>query len=395
MNGDPAETQRLAGVLLQEVLRRTHLSSAPDLATVFAEEARTIGVERLVIYLVDFEQKWLLPVPGPSSEGREPVPVQGTVAGRVFASTSIVPLHDEDGERRLWLPLIDGTERLGVAELTFAGQNAPPGEPLVALCERFSHLMATLITNKDAYSDFFKVLRRRTSMTVASELIWELVPPQVLATDAFVLSALLEPCYDIGGDAYDYAVNDSGVLHFAVFDAMGHGLTAAGVAAFALSVYRHSRRRGDRPAATCAAIDAAVYEQYPTSRFVTALIAELEVGSGRLCWISAGHPAPLLLRAGHMIKTLDVTPSPPLGMRLATSPPVEGEESLEPGDMVLLYTDGLVETRGGDIDEDIERLRERVAHGDVDAGPKSLLQMLITDEPSFDDDVALLAVQVL
>src|SRR5215204_4186505 len=126
MNGDSAETERLASVLLQEVLRRTHLSSAADLATVFAEEARTIGVERLVVYLVDFEQKWLLPVPGPGSEGREPVPVQGTVAGRVFASTSIVPLQDEDGERRLWLPLIDGTERLGVAELTFAGRDAPP-----------------------------------------------------------------------------------------------------------------------------------------------------------------------------------------------------------------------------------------------------------------------------
>ena len=67
-------------------------------------------------------------------------------------------------------------------------------------------------------------------MTIASELVWELVPPLVLAADDFVLAALLEPCYDIGGDAFDYALN-GGVLHFAVFDAMGHGLAAAGVAA--------------------------------------------------------------------------------------------------------------------------------------------------------------------
>jgi hypothetical protein len=268
MNGDSAGIDRRAGALLQEVLRRAHLSSAPDLATVFAEAARTIGVDNLVFYLVDYEQKWLVPVPGPGTEGRERLPVPGTVAGRAFASTSIVALQDEDGTRRLWLPLVDGTERLGVTELTFAGQAAPLSEPLVALCERFSHLMATLIANKDVYSDFFKVVRRRASMTVAGELLWELVPPQVLATDAFVLAALLEPCYDIGGDAYDYAINESGVLHFAVFDAMGHGLAAAGVAAFALSVYRHSRRRGEGPAAPCAAIDAAVYEQYPTSRFV-------------------------------------------------------------------------------------------------------------------------------
>ena len=97
-----------------------------------------------------------------------------------------------------------------------------------------------------------------------------------------------------------------------------------------------------------AEIDAAVFEQYPTSRFVTGVIAELDVASGRLRWISAGHPAPLLLRAGHLVKTLDAAPSPPLGMQLATTPPVEGQESLEPGDMVLLYTDGLTEARRPD-----------------------------------------------
>jgi serine phosphatase RsbU (regulator of sigma subunit) len=167
----------------------------------------------------------------------------------------------------------------------------------------------------------------------------------VLAGDAFMLAALLEPCYDIGGDAYDYAINEDGILHFAVFDAMGHGLAAAGVAAFALAAYRNSRRRGVAPDAMYAEIDAAVFEQYPQSRFVTALIAQLDVASGRLCWISAGHPAPLLLRSGRLVKTLEAAPSPPLGMRLAPAPPVAGEEALEPGDMVLVYTDGLTEAR--------------------------------------------------
>jgi serine phosphatase RsbU (regulator of sigma subunit) len=209
-------------------------------------------------------------------------------------------------------------------------------------------LAATLITNKDLYSDFFKVIRRRQPMTLASELLWDLVPPQVLATEEFVLGALLEPCYDIGGDAYDYAINDDGVLHFAVFDGMGHGLPAAGVTAFALSVYRHRRRHGATPSEIYGAVDAAIFEQYPTSRFVTGLIAELDLSSGRLGWLSAGHPAPLLLRAGSLVKTLALTPSPPMGMKLADRPPAECEEWLEPGDMVLLYTDGLTEARRPD-----------------------------------------------
>ena len=99
---------------------------------------------------------------------------------------------------------------------------------MLAACERYAHFIALLIVTKSAYTDFFERLRRTAEMTLASELVWELVPPLVLASEDFVLSALLEPCYDIGGDAFDYALDD-GVLHFAVFDAMGHGLAAAGM----------------------------------------------------------------------------------------------------------------------------------------------------------------------
>lgn len=344
------EVQSLANGVLLEVLRRTHLSAAPDLARVVSEEARVLGVDPLVLYLLDYEQKGLVPAPGPGADGREPLPIQGTMAGRAFAATAILDVEAdvEGGARRLWLPLLDGTERLGVAEMTFPGRQEPLSEALVAVCERYAHLIATLITNKDLYSDFFKLLRRSRPMTVASELLRDLVPPQVLATDAFVLAALLEPSYDIGGDTYDYAINDGGTLHLAVFDSMGHGLAAAGVAAFALAAYRHSRRRGDGPAATYAAVDAAVFEQYPGSRFVTGIVAELDVESGRLRWINAGHPAPLLLRAGHLIKTLEAEPSPPMGMQLAAGPPVVSEEVLQPGDMLLLYTDGLTEARRPD-----------------------------------------------
>jgi Stage II sporulation protein E (SpoIIE) len=341
-----SEIERRVAELLQGVLERSHLSTAGDIATVVAEEAEAIGAAPVVLYVIDYAQRTLVPAPSPGAADRTPVPVQGTVAGRAFASSSMIAV-EEAGARRLWLPLLDGTDRLGVLDMTFADAAGPLPGVLLAACERYAHLVATLITNKNLYSDVFKLLRRRARMTTASELVWELVPPQVLATDQFVLAALLEPCYDIGGDVYDYAIND-GVLHFALFDAMGHGLAAAGLASFAISAYRHCRRNGDGPAESYAAIDAAVYEQYPASRFATALIAELDVSSGELSWVSAGHPAPLLLRGGRLIKTLDVRPSPPLGLRLADRPPEVGRESLEPGDLLLAFTDGLTEARRPD-----------------------------------------------
>lgn len=358
-DSDATDTDARVGRMLQEILRRTHLSAPSDLCSIVAEEAQTIGIDPLVIYLVDFEQSTLVPVPAPAAAGRDPLPVRGTIAGRAFASTSIVELDADDGPgRRVWLPLLDGTERFGVMDVTFPGHAGPLPESVLAAAERYAHFVALMIGTKAMYTDFFDSVRRRKPMTVASELIWNLVPPLVLATDDFVLASVLEPCYDIGGDAFDYALNE-GVLHFAVFDAMGHGLAAAGEAALALSIYRHSRHAGHGPARTYAEIDAALTGQYPTSRFVTAVIAALDVASGDLRWISAGHPAPLLLRDGRLVKALDVTPSPPMGLQLTADEPVEGNESLEPGDMVLLYTDGLTESRrpGGELFT-VERLGE-------------------------------------
>jgi serine phosphatase RsbU (regulator of sigma subunit) len=348
-----------AATMFQQALRRSHLSSAQDLGVVLAEEARAMGADALVIYVVDYEQNWLVPVRGPHAAGRETLSVQGTMAGRAFATSSIVEAEADGGHgRRLWLPLLDGTERLGAMEITFLGGEQPLPEATVIVCERYAHLGAILIASKSMYSDFFKLARRRQPMTMASELLWDLVPPLVLAADDFVLAAMLEPCYDIGGDAFDYALND-GVLHLAVFDGMGHGLAAAGVTAFALSAYRHSRRRRLGPAASYGAVDRALFEDFPSGRFVTALIAELDLSSGMLRWVSAGHPAPLLLRDGRLIKELDLAPAPPLGTQLAATAPAEGRESLEPGDMILLYTDGLSEARrpGGGLFT-VERLGE-------------------------------------
>ena len=184
-------------------------------------------------------------------------------------------------------------------------------------------------------------------MTIASELLWQLAPPLLFATDRLVIAGMLEPCYDNGGDALDYAVNPA-CCTSAVFDAMGHGLAAAGVAAFALSAYRHSRRRGCGLLETYAAMDDAVGEQYPDERYVTAVFAQLDLESGRLAWISAGHPPPLVIRHGRLARTLSAPPAAPLGIPLQTPPPVVAEESLEPGDLLLLYTDGLTEARHPD-----------------------------------------------
>jgi hypothetical protein len=332
--------------MLNELLRRTYLGAPSELADVIAEPARHVGAQDVVLYLIDYEQRTLVPVPRSQSEDLAPLSVTGTIAGRAFSTTSILRSSVEEGPgERLWLPLLDGTERLGVIDMSF--DEAPVSEATVIACERYAHLAAMLIATKGAYGDAFEVTRRQRPMTIASELLWQLAPPLVFGTDRLVVAGMLEPCYDNGGDALDYAVND-GVLHVGLFDAMGHGLAAAGVAAFALSAYRHSRRRGCGLLETYAAMDDAVGDQFPGERYVTAVIAQLNLETGRLTWINAGHPPPLIVRHGRLARTLTASPGAPLGIPLDGPRPILTEESLEPGDLLLLYTDGLTEARHPD-----------------------------------------------
>jgi len=331
--------------MINELLRRTHLSAPSDLAAVIADPPRRIGARNVVLYLIDYEQQSLVPLRGSERGDLAPLSVAGTIAGRAFRTTSVLRSSGNEGRgQRLWLPLLDGTERLGAIEMTF---DAPVSERTVMVCERYAHLAAMLIATKTAYGDAFEITRRQRPMTIASELLWQLAPPLLFATDRLVIAGMLEPCYDNGGDALDYAVN-AGVLHVGVFDAMGHGLAAAGVAAFAVSAYRHSRRRGCGLLETYAAMDDAVGEQFPDERYVTAVFAQLDLETGRLAWISAGHPPPLVIRHGRLARTLSAPPATPLGIPLHSPPPIVAEESLEPGDLLLLYTDGLTEARHPD-----------------------------------------------
>jgi len=333
-----------AARLFEGLLRRTHLSLPSDLADVVAEEAEAaLGASDVVLSLANHEQTALVPVPSRRSTSREDQQIEGTFAGRAFATMELVTAPAADaGRRRVWLPLIDGTERMGTLEVTVPARGDMVAPELVKLLERYTHAVAQAMLSKGLYGDVFERVRRTQPMTIGAELLWSVLPPLTYATKGLVISAMLEPAYDNGGDAFDYAVNDTHA-HVAVFDAMGHGLAASGAAVFSVAAYRNSRRAGDGLIESYDAINAAIAEQY-AGRFVTAVFAQLELASGGLTWVSAGHPPPLLVRRARVVKRLDVPPATPLGL-FEHDEVVIGHEQLERGDVVLIYTDGLTEAR--------------------------------------------------
>jgi serine phosphatase RsbU (regulator of sigma subunit) len=209
-------------------------------------------------------------------------------------------------------------------------------------CGWVAALLGHLISSMDRYGDDLEHARRTRPRTASAELLWRQLPPLTAATSSFQLSGLVEPSYDAGGDAFDYALTED-TVSLAIFDAMGHGLDAGLMAAGALAGYRSARRDGRSLFDQARAIDAVISGAFTGSAFVTGVLAELEIATGRLRYLRAGHPAPMLLRDGKVVKSLLGGQRVPFGIE------ADGfslaEEVLQPGDWLMLHTDGITEAR--------------------------------------------------
>jgi len=188
---------------LRSLLQVSHLLAPDDLAAIVAAHARMLGVRETVLYLADYEQATLLPLPNADVPERQELPIEGTLAGRAFRRVEVVSSASTNSYR-LWMPLLDGVERLGVVEMVLP--EAPSKDQRDEL-KSFVSLVAELVVTKDAYSDAFSLLRRRKTLSLAAEMQWELLPPLSFGTDRVVITGGLEPAYDIGGDSFDYAIN--------------------------------------------------------------------------------------------------------------------------------------------------------------------------------------------
>ena len=321
-----------------DLLADAHFAVPDDVPELLTRHARRLGAIDAAIFLVDYEQRVLTPLPRPGGPHRQAVMVEGTLAGRAFSTLSVQ--WNGDGTL-VWVPMVEGNERLGVVGYELSGPTAPD---FLDLAHRLTAQVAELVVTKTDYGDFFEHHRRLQPMSIASELAWQLLPPLTFGCERLVISGALAPAYDLGGDTFDYGV-DADTARMAVFDAMGHGLEAGLLATVAVAAYRNCRRQRLKLGETAAAVDEAIAVRFGAERFVTAVLAELDLASGRFCWVRAGHPAPLLLRGSKVVKTLVGDGGLPLGLG---SPGPETEESLEPGDQVVFFTDGVIEARSPD-----------------------------------------------
>lgn len=341
--------ERLLGVLLD----RAHEMPPQLIAPLVAEEVGRIGGRDVSILLQDYDQLILAPLPGMRLVVGEPERIDDSQAGRAFLSATTVEQPQADGVR-VFLPLLDGSDEVGVLAVTLSSVDDDDRR----LLRRLAGLVADMLVTKNSYTDQFFRARRRESMSLAAEIQWSLLPPLTMITPQVAVAGILEPAYDVAGDSFDYALNDN-ILHMAVIDAMGHGLDAAVLATVAIGAYRHARRADVGLAELYMFMDKAIDEQFGPDHFVTAQMMRLDTGTGHLQWVNAGHPAPLLIRDHRVLQPLESPGTLPVGFGGAN--PQISEQALARGDRILFFTDGLVEEhRTGEEQFGEERLRDFV-----------------------------------
>ncbi|MFG6193419.1 PP2C family protein-serine/threonine phosphatase [Nonomuraea sp. JJY05] len=348
--------------MLGGLIAAHHLTPMDDLPALVVTYAGLAGFSEPLLYLADLQQQCLVPLPGqhaPDGSPPQRLGIDSTLAGRAYRSLYLVSSaktrdpgaadpdeegldearSGEGGPRRWWLPLLDGTDRMGVLAVT-----APvDDDDTRRRAHWLASLLALMLAAKGATSDTYATVVRDRPMDLSAEVLWSLLPAKTFATDQIVVTAALEPAYQVGGDAFDYALTRD-TLNLAIFDAMGHDLTAGLTSAIAIGAFRNHRLRGEGLRDVGEAIDAAIAQQFARTQFATGILATLDLRDGVLTWVNRGHPPPLLLRQGHVVAELATEPDPPMGLCLgAYQDPAHYQ--LQPGDRLLYYTDGVVEAK--------------------------------------------------
>jgi serine phosphatase RsbU (regulator of sigma subunit) len=358
--------ERLLGALLD----RAHQMPPHLIAPLVAEEAAMIGGRDVCILLQDYGQRMLRPLPGRGLVTGESEPIDGSAAGRAFLRMTVVEERRDDGVR-VYLPLISDSDEAGVLALTLDTAD----EDDLRLLRQLAVLAGGMLAAKNAYTDQFLQARRSAPMSLSAEIQWALLPPMTATTPQVALAGILEPAYDVAGDSFDYAINDN-VVHLAVIDAMGHGLNAAMLATLAISAYRHARRADVGLADLYGLMDTVIEKQFGPDQFVTAQMMRLDIATGHLQWVNAGHPAPLLIRDRKVAQALESPGTLPVGFGGAT--PVVSDCELQRGDRVLFFTDGAFEEhQPGGQQFGMERLIDYVERaGQVGEGVQEMVRGL-------------------
>lgn len=343
------------------------------------------------VLLADLQLTTLCPVLEP---GAAAVPITGTADGRAFTDRRTVTAPVPGGVRVV-LPVAARGDAIGVLVLH---RPDPPDDATAAELLALATALAHDLRAADAITDRYQRARRTARLTLAAEMQWRLLPGRSCAGPRFCLAGQLEPAYTVCGDNFDWVAEPGHVL-LTVTNGHGDGVEAALLTLLGVTAQRNARVVTDRLAAQAALADQAVFARYGGQRHLSTLLLRLDLRSGVVTAVDAGSPMLLRLR-GDDLRRIHLDAQLPLGMFEST---VYGEQTLalEPGDRLIVLSDGVHERRyGGSRYGEQGRLRRtllatRARH------PSDVVRAVLADHGVFragaplDDDAAVVVLDWL
>ena len=267
---------------------------------------------------------------------------------RVLAPGTLPGGGPTDDSWTVLAPVTERGEALGLLELSLPVE--PTAEVLVEVT-RTAHVLAFVIIASRRHTDLFEWGQRSTTFTLPAEIQRRLLPAAFTCEAGLLtLSAWLEPADDVGGDTFDYSLGHD-VLHLSVTDAMGHGVASALTATLCVGSLRNTRRGGASLLQQADAANTALFDHCTSigdEGFVTGLLGRLDLATGALSLVNAGHVLPYLARDGD-VSRIELTAGLPLGLFAGTTYEVD-VVPLQPGDRVVLVTDGMLERKAAALD---------------------------------------------
>ena len=309
----------------------------PVLPEQLVAEAQRIADVPLGLYVLDIDGSHLLRVAGPER-----------LPQRIEAPLAIGPELDSAGLSELRAQLAD-RPGIEVVPLWLRGRAigvmltlGRPRRPLAEIARQ----AAAAITLADRYTDTFARGQRRKQPRAAAEIQQSLLPPRIARITGGEVAGHLVAGQHVAGDWFDIVENLDGIW-ITLADGLGPSTRAAASSAVALGALRASRRSGGTTHDALLLMHRTLREMPGPSAEMTAIAARWDPATFRLELVNCGHVAPLVIRADGGVEHVVMPPGRGLGGR-ASSRPAEHTTALEPGDRLILYSDGVIgEADGG------------------------------------------------
>jgi sigma-B regulation protein RsbU (phosphoserine phosphatase) len=336
-----------------------------DLATTSAEEAiQDLVITAIMGHFVVSRCALYLHGPDGLSTARargmrqvDPAPIPSDGLGEALASLDMpravaelpkgpLRLRLEQARLALAVPLSRGGRVEGLLAIGERASGTPFSPEDREMAQALARQALAALDNARLLRVREEKLRQDRELQIAREIQRSLFPPQQPELPGFDVAALSRPCYEVGGDSYDWIPLAGGRLALVVADVAGKGTPASLLMASA-HAFVHALAGTAAPVELVERLNRFLFARTQASRFVTLFYAELDAPSRRLAYVNAGHVPPYRVAADGRVSRLAEGGGPALGL-LDEATYELGEVRLDPGDLVAIVTDGVTEAMSPD-----------------------------------------------